>query len=102
MNLKSMQMNVDTATENDGQAVVAACHSFSVALLRIEVDAAGYSYEHIAVSDPVILGSSHSDTITSWVYHGLEMTREVDPVVNGIAFWFSGLLDYCCLPSLGS
>ena len=41
--------------------------------LRIEVDAVGYSNEHVAVGDAVILGHAHADAVASRVDHGLEV-----------------------------
>ena len=52
--------------------------------LRIEVDAVGYPDEHVAVNDSVVLGHTYSDVVTSRVYHGLEMARRFDPVVDGV------------------
>ena len=54
------------------------------ALLRIEVDAVGYSNKHVAVCDPVALGHAHPDAVASRVDHGLEVSRGVDPVVDGV------------------
>ena len=51
--------------------------------LRIEVDAVGYSNEHVAVGDAVILGHAHADAVASRVDHGLEVAGRVDPVVDG-------------------
>ena len=51
--------------------------------LRIEVDAVGYSDEHVAVGDAVVLGHAYTDAVASGVNHRLEMTRRVDPVVDG-------------------
>ena len=52
--------------------------------LRIEVDAVRYPNEHVAVSNPVVLGHAHADTVASWVDHGLEVTGRIDPVVDGV------------------
>lgn len=52
--------------------------------LRIEVGAVGYSGEHVAVSDSVILGCPHSDAVTSRVGHGPEVAGGVDPVIDGV------------------
>lgn len=41
-------------------------------LLHIEVDAIRYSDEHIAVGNPTALGHAYTDTVASWVDHGLE------------------------------
>ena len=41
--------------------------------LRIEVDAVGYSDEHVAVGDAVVLGHAHADAVASRVDHGLEV-----------------------------
>ena len=51
--------------------------------LCIEVDAVGYSDEHVAVGDAVVLGHAYTDAVASGVNHRLEMTRRVDPVVDG-------------------
>lgn len=37
----------------------------------------------IAAGDAVILGNTHPDAITVWVYHGLEVAKRVDPAVDG-------------------
>ena len=50
--------------------------------LRIEVDAVGYSNEHVAVGDAVILGHAHADAVASRVDHGLEVAGRVDPIVD--------------------
>ena len=57
--------------------------SLSTIHLRIEVDAVGYSNEHVAVGDAVVLGHAYTDAVASGVNHRLEMTRRVDPVVDG-------------------
>ena len=49
----------------------------------VEVNAVGDSDEHIAVSDPVVLGHAHTDAVASGVDHGLEVAGRVDPVVDG-------------------
>ena len=51
--------------------------------LCIEVDAVGYSDEHVAVGDAVVLGHAYTDAVASGVDHGLEVTGGVDPVVDG-------------------
>ena len=48
--------------------------SLSTIHLRIEVDAVGYSNEHVAVGDAVVLGHTHADAVTSGVDHRLEMS----------------------------
>ena len=50
--------------------------------LRIEVDAVGYSNEHVAVCDAVILGHAHADAVASRVDHGLEVAGGVNPIVD--------------------
>ena len=52
-------------------------------LLCVEVDAVGDSKEQVAVGDAVVLSHPHSDAVASWVDHGLEVSRGVDPVVDG-------------------
>ena len=47
--------------------------------LRIEVDAVGYSDEHIAVGDAVVLGYTYADAVTSGIDHGLEVARRGMP-----------------------
>ena len=51
--------------------------------LRIEVDAVGYSDEHVAVGYAVVLGHAYTDAVASGVNHRLEVARRVDPVVDG-------------------
>ena len=48
--------------------------------LRIEVDAVGYSDEHVAVGYAVVLGHAYTDAVASGVNHRLEVARRVDPV----------------------
>lgn len=48
----------------------------------IEVDAVRYPIKHAAVSDSVVLGHAHPDTVASRVDHGLEVSGGVDPVVD--------------------
>ena len=50
--------------------------------LRIKVDAVGYSGEHVAIGDAVVLGHAHADTVASGVYHGFEVTGGVNPIVD--------------------
>ena len=52
--------------------------------LRIEVDAVGYSNEHVAVGDAVILGHAHADAVASRVDHGLEVAGGVNPIVDSV------------------
>lgn len=52
--------------------------------LRIEVDAVRYPNEHVTVSNPVVLGHAHADTVASWVDHGLEVTGRINPVVDSV------------------
>ena len=58
-------------------------HFQFVALLRIEIDAVGYSDKHVAVCDPVVLGHAYPDAVATWIDHRLEVTWGVDPVVDG-------------------
>ncbi len=50
--------------------------------LCIEIDAAGYPDEHVAVCDSVVLGHAHADAVASRVDHGLEVTGRADPIVD--------------------
>jgi len=43
-------------------------------LLSIEADTVGYSNEHIAVGDAVMLGHAYPDAVAVRVDHGLEVT----------------------------
>ena len=58
--------------------------SLSTIHLRIEVDAVGYSNEHVAVGDAVILGHAHADAVASRVDHGLEVAGGVNPIVDSV------------------
>ena len=58
--------------------------SLSTVLLCIEVDAVGYSNEHVAVGDAVILGHAHADAVASRVDHGLEVAGGVNPIVDSV------------------
>ena len=58
-----------------GLLLILGLHFQFAALLRIEIDAVGYSGKHIAVCDPVVLGHAHADAVASRVDHGLEVSR---------------------------
>ena len=47
--------------------------------LRIEVDAVGYSDEHVAVGYAVVLGHAYTDAVASGVNHRLEVARRGMP-----------------------
>ena len=53
-------------------------------LLHIEVNAVGDSNEHKTGSNAIALGHAHPDAVVGRVGHGLEMTREVALVVQGV------------------
>lgn len=50
-------------------------------LLSIEIDAVGYSGEHIAVDYAVMLSHTHNDAVAVWIDHGLVVLTVINQCI---------------------